>query len=418
MRILYVADARSPIALGWIESFVQAGHEVHVVTTFLSAPVPGAASFEVVPVGFSGLGRDASGAERVSRRGQDTGERASRPAMPWLMGAGSMRLRASVRHWLGPATIAPAARRLRAILADRQPDLVHALRLPMEGMMAAAADPACPLVISLWGNDLTLHAPAAPGMRRLTRSALRRADGLHADSRRDIRLAASWGFARGKPTSVLPGNGGVRLEWFHPARGGQVAPLSGPLAGAFGEGEEHAVNPRGFRGYVRSDTFFRAASLLQGPRPGLRWLCPSMAGEQEAERWVGRLGIGKSVRLLPRLGPAEMAEVFRRSVASVSLSEHDGTPNTLLEAMACGALPICGDLESIREWIEDGVNGLLIDAGNPAELADAMGRVLDDSVWRARAAEKNWDLIQKVERQHVFIEAQSFCRSVSGGKSA
>jgi glycosyltransferase involved in cell wall biosynthesis len=336
--------------------------------------------------------------------------------MPWLMGAGSMRLRASVRHWLGPATIMPAARRLRAILADRRPDLVHALRLPMEGMLAASADPACPLMISLWGNDLTLHAPAAPGMRRLTRSALRRADGLHADSRRDIRLAANWGFAVERPTAVLPGNGGVRLEWFHPARSGPVPPLSGPLNEAFGEGDEHVVNPRGFRGYVRSDTFFHAAELLRGPRPGLRWLCPSMAGEREAERWVDRLGIGRSVRLLPRLRPTEMAEVFRRCAASVSPSEHDGTPNTLLEAMACGALPICGDLESIREWIEDGVNGILIDAGKPAELAAAVRRALDDSAWRARAAEQNWDLVQKVERQKVFTAAEFFCRSIAGGR--
>jgi glycosyltransferase involved in cell wall biosynthesis len=113
-----------------------------------------------------------------------------------------------------------------------------------------------------------------------------------------------------------------------------------------------------------------------------------------------------------------MAEVFRRSAASVSPSEHDGTPNTLLEAMACGAIPICGDLESIHEWIEDGVNGILIDAGNPAELAEAMGRVLDDSAWRARAAEKNWDLVQKVERQKVFLEAESFCRSIAGANTA
>ncbi|MEX0788010.1 MAG: glycosyltransferase family 4 protein [Anaerolineales bacterium] len=414
MRILYVADARSPIALGWIGSFVEAGHEVHVVSTNPCGPVPGAASTEVVPVGFSGLRGD-----RLGR--QPDGEvegRVSRQAMPWLLGAGSIRLRLSLRHWLGPATILPASRRLRAILAHRKPDLVHALRLPMEGMLAAAADPACPLLISIWGNDFTLHAPAAPGMRRLTRAALRRADGLHADSRRDIRLAASWGFAQGKPTAVLPSNGGVRLEWFHPARGGQGAPLSGRLADAFGDGDEHAVNPRGFRGYVRNDTFFRTASLLQAPRPGLRWLCPSMAGDSEAERWVGRLGIGKSVHFLPRLGPAEMAEVFRRSAVSVSPSVHDGTPNTLLEAMACGAFPICGDLESIREWIEDGVNGILLDAGKPAQWADAVGRVLDDAAWRARAAEKNWDLVQKAERQRVFTEAESFCRSVAGGRSA
>ena len=45
------------------------------------------------------------------------------------------------------------------ILAEVKPDLVHALRVPFEGMLAAAA-PAVeiPLIVSIWGNDLTFHA--------------------------------------------------------------------------------------------------------------------------------------------------------------------------------------------------------------------------------------------------------------------
>ena len=42
---------------------------------------------------------------------------------------------------------------------------------------------------------------------------------------------------------------------------------------------------------------------------------------------------------------------------TVSPSTHDGTPNTLLEGMACGSFPIVGDLESLREWIEPGLTG-------------------------------------------------------------
>ncbi|MGH2627523.1 MAG: hypothetical protein ACRDHY_12840, partial [Anaerolineales bacterium] len=113
MRIVYVADARSPIARSWIHPFVQAGHEVHVVSTFHAPEVPGAASLEIVPVGFSGLVRGS---------GVGGAHGAGRPTLPWLSGAGSMALRASVRHWLGPVTIGPAAVRLRRILVRRRPD--------------------------------------------------------------------------------------------------------------------------------------------------------------------------------------------------------------------------------------------------------------------------------------------------------
>lgn len=408
MRIVYVADARSPIARGWIEPFIRAGHEVHVVSTFHAPEVPGAASLEVVPVGFSALVKGGGAGGR--------GE--GRPTSSRLTGAGWMALRAGVRHWLGPVTVGPAAAKLRRILGRRTPDLVHALRLPLEGMLAAAADPDCPLAISLWGNDLTLHAPAAAGMRRLTRRSLRRADGLIVDCRRDVRLAGQWSFPGGRPHAVLPTNGGIDLEVFRPPSEAGDGP-SLPVALqhlARGRRGETAVNPRGFRGYVRSDTFFRAAGRLQADRPGLRFLCPSMAGERKAERWRERTGTEQSVALLPRLTPHEMAAVFRLSSLSISVSEHDGTPNSLVEAMACGTVPVCGDLESIRDWIEDGVNGLLVDPGDVEGLARAIVRALDDRDLQQRAAERNRELVKaRAERGWVFQEAERFCRALVNG---
>ena len=63
-----------------------------------------------------------------------------------------------------------------------QPDIVHAMRIPFEGMIASTAMQAInkrnsyfcrpPLLISVWGNDFTLHANATPSMARYTRLAL------------------------------------------------------------------------------------------------------------------------------------------------------------------------------------------------------------------------------------------------------
>ena len=114
---------------------------------------------------------------------------------------------------------------------------------------------------------------------------------------------------------------------------------------------------------------------------------------REAEARAARLGIEERVVLLPGLSPEQMGALFRRSQLSVSPSEHDGTPNTLLEAMACGSFPLAGDLESIREWIEPGVNGLLFDPANPDSLAQEMLRALADEPLRTAAAQFNQRLI-------------------------
>ena len=90
---------------------------------------------------------------------------------------------------------------------------------------------------------------------------------------------------------------------------------------------------------------------------------PGMANESQAQKWIAELGIGDKVELIPHQSQHEMAELFRKSEISLSITTHDGTPNTLLEAMACGCFPIAGDIESIREWITPGKNGMLIDPG-------------------------------------------------------
>jgi len=50
---------------------------------------------------------------------------------------------------------------------------------------------------------------------------------------------------------------------------------------------------------------------------------------------------------------------YLTSTIYVSVPTTDGTSISLLEALAYGCLPIVSDLPANREWIEDGVNGLI-----------------------------------------------------------
>ena len=139
------------------------------------------------------------------------------------------------------------------------------------------------------------------------------------------------------------------------------------------------INPRGFRtGSVRQDTFFQALPLILERSPNITFACAAMAGQREALRWVERLRLEGKVHLLPLLPQADLWELFARAAVTVSVSQHDGTPNSLLEAMALGAFPVAGDIESIREWITPGVNGLLVEPDKPQALAEAVLLALDN----------------------------------------
>jgi glycosyltransferase involved in cell wall biosynthesis len=118
-----------------------------------------------------------------------------------------------------------------------------------------------------------------------------------------------------------------------------------------------------------------------------------MAGEPQALSWLSRLNIAHAVNLLPVQTRIQMGNCFRQARIALSITEHDGTPNTLLEAMACGCFPIAGDLESVREWITPGINGLLIDPSDSQALSDAILHTLEDVDLCTHAKDINSNLI-------------------------
>jgi glycosyltransferase involved in cell wall biosynthesis len=58
--------------------------------------------------------------------------------------------------------------------------------------------------------------------------------------------------------------------------------------------------------------------------------------------------------------------------------DRDGIPNALAEAMAMGAPVVATRAGAIEELVIDGVSGLLVTPGRPAELARALESVLSD----------------------------------------
>ena len=386
MKICFVADGRSSIAQNWMRGCVGLGHEVHLISTFpCDSQDPAVHSLHTVSLDFSAR-------LRVSKtEGEKSSTAYGSPACNRLRGGLAWRALAHLRDELGPLAVARQKQAVRQIVQQINPDLVHAMRIPFEGILAAQAleGTRFPLLLSVWGNDFTLFAKKSRLVARLTTRALARADGLHPDCRRDLGLACEYGFDGTKPAIVAPGNGGVRADIF------SQVPFDPVVAARWGvpAGAPVVVNPRGVKPYIRNDVFFQSIPLVLAKRPDTVFLGAMMEGNALAEGWVRRLGLERSVRLLPYLSPQEMAALFRSAAVTVSPSEHDGTPNTLLEAMACGAFPVAGDIELVREWILPGKNGFLFDPRRPGSLAQAVIEALESAELREEAAVRNQHLV-------------------------
>lgn len=353
MRVLLVADARSPTTWGWVEAVRSAG---------------------VVVLDADGL----PWPEHRLRAGHGEGAgRDMRQRLRCLAGAmpGGMNLVGAVRRAMGPLMATIRGRRIRHAVTRAKPDVVHGLRVPFEAMTAlVACPPQVPLAVSIWGNDLTHEALRNRLAGRAARRVLARADLLFADCQRDIDLAGSWGLRPATPTAVLPGGGGISLVEVteeDQALTPQLRDLAEPDQGL-------VVNVRGARPYVRNDVLLEALSLLAADLdPRVRVVFLDSAHDASIRRSIECHQLRDRVTVTGRLSRSDVLSLLRRAQVSVSITDQDGTPNSLLEAMAAGAIPVCSDLPSIREWIEPGRTGFLAAFDEPQAVANALWLALN-----------------------------------------
>jgi glycosyltransferase involved in cell wall biosynthesis len=399
MKILFVADGRSPITRRWLETTLSMGYQISFISTFPCQPIDRIQLAAILPVAFSSLA--GSQVDAVSK---PMGR--SKPKL-----AGLRPLMQKARYYFGPLTLPFYYSQFISLASEIKPDLVHALRIPFEGMLASCLPQGIPLLVSTWGNDLTLHARGSLLMGYQTRKVLNRTDGLFSDTQRDIRLARSWGLRPTSPAIEVPGNGGLNLDEIQKI---QEHPATRP--GFLKKHHPIIINPRGFRpGSVHQDVFFQSLPEVIRDYPDVLFICTSMQGQDEAIRQVKTLGIENNVILLPYLNQKELWNLYRQSRVYVSLSSHDGTPNTLLEAMAFGCLPVCGDIESIREWINDGENGLLVNPWNSHSASQAILNACRDQILQEKAKKQNWEIIQtrangRINQQAIMSFYQSFLK--------
>jgi len=105
----------------------------------------------------------------------------------------------------------------------------------------------------------------------------------------------------------------------------------------------------------------------------------------EVEAGVRARTLAGRVHLLGRRDDVEA--LLPELDALVLPSRREGTPLVILEAMAAGIPPIATHVGGVPDVVEDGRTGILVPPGDPAALAEAIRRVVDDPGLRRRLAE-------------------------------
>ncbi len=128
-----------------------------------------------------------------------------------------------------------------------------------------------------------------------------------------------------------------------------------------------------------------AGAMLAGHPEGRVIVVGGGELENDLIREIRALGLERRFLLLGER--ADAREILACLDIFVLPSLWEGLPLVLIEAAALGRPIVATSVDGSREIIVDGETGLLVPAGDPAALAAAVNRFLDDSALAARLGE-------------------------------
>ena len=214
----------------------------------------------------------------------------------------------------------------------------------------------------------------------LYRLALRRADGVMFQNTDDRDLFLKRGLLRDRGQIAVIDGSGVDLDYYSPTPlpDEPVFLMIGRLLGA-----------KGVREYAA------AATALRGRHPHARFMLagwrdpgPDAITEAELEAWI-EAGLEYLGRLYDVRSAISGARVY------VLPSYREGTPRSVLEAMAMGRPIITTDAPGCRETVIEGVNGLLVEPQNASALERAMERLIENPEMAAPMGRASLDLARR-----------------------
>ncbi len=295
---------------------------------------------------------------------------------------------------------------IRRELDAFNPDLVNALYLGGYGFVAARAGRR-PLAVSSIGSDLLVDYPSSFVHRLQIRSALRAADLVITDADALTGAAVAAG---ADPARVLKAYMGIDELVFYPAERARGESVESDLP--------RVVSTRNLYPVYHVDLLVEAAAVIRDRRELRYVVCGDGPERPMLEERVRRLSLGDSFVFRGRLEPREIARERRAADVYVSTSRSDSTSVSLIEAMACGAIPVVTDLPANREWITDGENGRIARQDDAASLAEAILAALETPDFRFAAREINFLVVAERGRWRDNMKKveDAFASLVSAGR--
>jgi len=206
----------------------------------------------------------------------------------------------------------------------------------------------------------------------------------------DRREFETEGLLRGASVHVIRGSG-IDIDRFQPAGALAAEPPVMVILVA------RLLREKGIGEFVEAANMLRDTGsrflVVGGPDPDH----PAAIDEAEIAKWKSHAGV-------EFLGHRDdVRELLHAAHIACLPSWREGTPRSLLEAMACGLPVVATDVPGCREVVRNGDNGLLVPPRDPQALADALRRLINDPELRtSMGARSRQRAVDEFSAEHVI----------------
>jgi glycosyltransferase involved in cell wall biosynthesis len=294
----------------------------------------------------------------------------------------------------------PREKDLAKIIKSWNPDIVFSLKMQNDAYTVAAAKEMlgssfkAKWVHFNWGSDIEFFGKDpdyAPQHLPKIKKVLTLCNYFIADCKRDVRQANEFGLK------------GVNLGDSLAFGGFDIGTLEEILSENAGS-ERKTILVKGRQGgYIGKafnvlEALHRISNEIRDYKIKIILATPDTEG---VARFLAKVD-NVDYEIAERLPYRDLLALYAKSRIAISATDVDGTPSFLTEAMAMGAFPIHSDMESIREWVDDGVNGLLFPVDDIDKLVEQIRTAIKNDSLVNTARERNWQIVQeKMNRQKI-----------------
>lgn len=291
--------------------------------------------------------------------------------------------------------------RIRKLVEEISPDIIHSYTLWYPGYLGVYVK-GYPFIVTVLNGDVLWKKNNVDIFTKIrTRVALKKADLIVGESNELLDACLKHGVRKDKLCLMRRG---VDFTKFNYCRDKTTIRHKLGLP----EKSQIVLSPRNTGWFYNLDKILMAIpkviEKIQDVIFIFIWHGDNWVREKELEGLASKLGILHVVKFIGYVDYENVALYHKASDIMVSISRYDSGPQALLEAMACGDVPVISNLLCVREWIKDGENGFLVDPGDVNQTANAIIKLLKRDKMRIEFSERNWNLIKEKGDQEFWMK--------------